>query len=194
MQIELYHGAAIEPHIAGLARLRISVFREFPYLYDGTLDYEQRYLATYTQSADSLCVILRSGEMIVGAATGLPLADETAEVQAPFIAAGWDVGKVFYFGESLAMPAFRGLGYGKRFFAERVAHARQLGRFDWCAFCAIQRPDDHPRQPPGYYPLHGLWRAQGFDRHPELRTEFNWQDLDESAPSAKPMAFWLKPL
>ncbi|MBD1551966.1 GNAT family N-acetyltransferase [Pseudomonas typographi] len=194
MQIELYHGAAIEPHIPGLARLRISVFREFPYLYDGTLAYEAQYLATYTRSANSLCVIVRSGQMIVGAATALPLADETDNVKMPFLAAGYDVNKVFYFGESLLLPAFRGLGFGKRFFAEREGHARRLGHFDWCGFCAIQRPADHPRQPPGYYPLHGLWRAQGFEPHPELRAEFNWQDLDERAPSVKPMVFWLKRL
>ncbi|PVZ16332.1 hypothetical protein SAMN05660463_02239 [Pseudomonas sp. URIL14HWK12:I9] len=194
MQIELYRGAAIAPHIPGLASLRIAVFREYPYLYDGTQDYEQRYLATYTAAADSLCVIVRSGTTIVGAATGVPLADETDEVKAPFLAAGRDIARVFYFGESLLMPAFRGLGLGKRFFAERQAHAQALGRFDWCAFCAIQRPDDHPRRPPGYYPLHGLWRAQGYQPFPDLRTEFFWRDLDETTASAKPMAFWMKPL
>ena len=41
-------GAALED----VARLRIAVFRTWPYLYDGDLAYEQEYLQTYRDSAD----------------------------------------------------------------------------------------------------------------------------------------------
>ena len=37
-----------------LAALRIEVFRDFPYLYEGSLEYEKEYLNTYSQSADSM--------------------------------------------------------------------------------------------------------------------------------------------
>ena len=47
-------GAAIAPHVPDLARLRIEVFREFPYLYDGAEDYERKYLQTYINSPRSL--------------------------------------------------------------------------------------------------------------------------------------------
>ena len=40
MHFEIIQGPAIEPHIDDLARLRISVFRDFPYLYDGSHEYE----------------------------------------------------------------------------------------------------------------------------------------------------------
>ena len=33
-----------------LARLRIEVFRDFPYLYEGDLDYERQYLSTFMMS------------------------------------------------------------------------------------------------------------------------------------------------
>ena len=59
MVIELLHGRDIEPHIDEVARLRIAVFRDFPYLYDGTVEYEADYLSTYVRSADSLCVLVR---------------------------------------------------------------------------------------------------------------------------------------
>ena len=35
----------IQAHVDELAALRIRVFRDFPYLYDGDLDYERAYLA-----------------------------------------------------------------------------------------------------------------------------------------------------
>jgi len=39
-------GADLERWISELARLRIRVFRDWPYLYDGDADYEARYLRT----------------------------------------------------------------------------------------------------------------------------------------------------
>jgi len=194
MNIQLFHGAAIAPLIPELAELRIAVFREYPYLYAGTRDYEARYLQTYADSPDSLCVLVRDAGRVVGAATALPLADETLEFQRPFLDGDWPVARIYYFGESLVLPAYRGRGLGRRFFAEREARARQLGRFAWCAFCAVRRPDDHPRRPVGYRPLHGLWHSEGFTEHPQLLTHYQWQDLDEVAESPKPLTFWLKEL
>ncbi|UTW06866.1 GNAT family N-acetyltransferase [Pseudomonas benzenivorans] len=192
MDIRLLQGPAIEPYIPDLARLRIEVFREFPYLYDGSLDYETEYLTTYARSADSLVVLVLDHEHVVGASTGLPLADETEAFQRPFIEQGWDPERVFYFGESLLLPQYRGQGLGVGFFAKREGFARRLGRFDWCAFCAVERPREHPRRPDDYQPLNDFWKRRGYQHHPELRTEFLWQDLDESAESPKPLSFWLK--
>ncbi len=79
-------------------------------------------------------------------------------------------------------------------FEEREAHVRERGRFEAICFCAVQRPDDHPRRPAGYAPLDAFWNRRGFVRHPELRTTFSWRDLDEEAESPKPMVFWLKTL
>lgn len=194
MHIRLLHGADIVPHIDDLARLRLSVFREFPYLYDGTLDYETRYLTTYAASLESLFVLVLDGERVVGAATGLPMVDETAEFQRPFVEQGWDTQRIFYFGESVLLPAYRGRGFGVRFFNEREHYARQFGRFSHCAFCAVERPVDHPRRPANYQPLNEFWGRRGYRHHPRLRTEYRWRDLDEPMESAKPMSFWLKEL
>ncbi|WFF42942.1 N-acetyltransferase [Salinicola endophyticus] len=194
MDIELLQGPQIAPHVEALAHLRITVFREFPYLYDGSLDYEAEYLDTYVRSESSLCVLVRDEGRVVGASTALPLADETVEFQHPFLTAGWDPARIFYCAESVVLPAWRGRGLGVRFFAEREAHARQLGRFDWCAFCAVQRPAGHPRRPTDYQPLDDFWARRGYRHHPELHTQYHWRDLDEAEASAKPMSFWLKEL
>ena len=37
---------ALREVVSDLARLRIEIFRDFPYLYDGTLAYEERYIST----------------------------------------------------------------------------------------------------------------------------------------------------
>ncbi|WP_339374086.1 hypothetical protein [Methylogaea oryzae] len=55
--IKCLSGRAIEPYLSDLARLRIEVFRDFPYLYDGTQEYEEKYLRTYVNSPDSVVVL-----------------------------------------------------------------------------------------------------------------------------------------
>lgn len=192
MQIKIVHGKAVTPHIADLARLRTEVFRAFPYLYEGSEDYEAAYLSTYAQSPESLFVLALDGERIVGASTGVPMPDASEVFQAPFIAAGIDPARVFYFGESVLLPAYRGRGLGVRFFEEREAYARRLGRFEWCAFCAVERPKDHPLRPAGYAPLDAFWGRRGYEHRADLGTMLAWRDIGEEGESEKPMTFWLK--
>ncbi len=194
VSIQRLSGDDLNACLRELARLRIRVFRDYPYLYEGGTDYEEKYLQTYADAPDSVMVLAKEGEAVVGASSGLPLVAETPNVIQPFTARGYDPARIFYYGESVLLPEYRGLGLGKRFFAEREAHVRELGRFDIVCFCAVERPVDHPRRPVNYRPLDDLWSRQGFVRHPELRTTFSWRDLDETTESPKPMVFWLKRL
>lgn len=186
-------GADIEAVLPDLARLRTTVFRDFPYLYEGDAAYEAQYLATYVRSPRSLAALVWHGEKAVGATTALPLIDETPEVRAPFEAAGIAPDTVFYLGESVLLDAYRGRGLGVRFFHEREAHARTLG-FRVAAFCAVERPADHPLRPKRYEPLDAFWRRRGYEKRADLTTTFSWQDIGETAETAKPMTFWLKEL
>jgi GNAT superfamily N-acetyltransferase len=194
LEIQTMTGAAVEAHIPALARLRIQVFREFPYLYDGDLDYEARYLRTYARAPGSVVVLVLDGGKAVGASTALPLTEADPAFQRPFREQGFEPSRVFYLGESVLLPAYRGRGLGVRFFEEREAHARRLGGFSWATFCAVDRPADHPRRPPEYRPLDAFWDKRGYSRHPELVATFRWKDLDEERETEKPMTFWLKRL
>jgi len=194
LEIRRLTGAApaLRDYVPDLARLRITVFREFPYLYDGTPAYEEKYLQTYLDCAESIVVLALDGAQVVGASTGLPLAAETAEFKQPFLTAGLDPARIFYCGESLLLPAYRGRGLYKQFFAAREAHARASGRFERMVLCAVERAADHPRRPGDYRPLDAVWQHFGYARRPDLVTSFEWQDLDEHAPSPKRMLFWEK--
>lgn len=177
-----------------LARLRIEVFRDFPYLYDGTVEYEEKYLETYTECPESIVVLVLDGDKAVGATTGLPMDAETEEFRKPFVEVGHDPARIFYCAESVLLPAYRGRGVYPKFFAEREGHARALGRFDLCTFCCVQRPEDHPLRPADYVPLDRIWSKFGYVKHPELTTTYDWKDVDTAEETAKPMVFWLKSL
>jgi len=191
LRLQNLHGPELEPHLDALGALRITVFREFPYLYDGSLNYERNYLQTYVRSAGSLVVLAFDGERVVGATTCLPLLDEGPEFQEPFAKAGYDLSTLCYFGESILLPEFRGLGFGKEFFARREAHVQALG-MKLSAFCAVDRPDDHPLRPAGYRPLDDFWKSRGYSKRPELQACFVWKEIGQDADSPKSLTFWLK--
>lgn len=192
IEIRPVTGAAVAPYIDDLATLRIRVFRDFPYLYDGTRAYEQQYIATYAQSPESLFVLALDGARVVGVSTAVPLRDETAEFRAPFSAHGLHPEAVFYFGESVLLAEYRGRGIGVRFFDERERRARELGRFRYTAFCAVERPADHPLRPPGYQPLDGFWHNRGYRRYPAFRATYRWKDIDQADATDHDMTFWMR--
>lgn len=193
LEIKTFSGTDAAARFEDVARLRIAVFRDFPYLYDGNLAHERKYLATYARSEGSIFVLAIDGTRVVGASTGTPMAAETDEVKAPFLAAGRNPEDFFYFGESMLLPAYRGHGIGVAFFAEREKQARRL-TLPFSTFCAVERPADHPRRPADYVPLDAFWTKRGYRHHPELRTTFTWRDLDEATESPKPLSFWIKDL
>ncbi|MFZ4634390.1 MAG: GNAT family N-acetyltransferase [Saprospiraceae bacterium] len=175
-----------------LAALRIAVFRDFPYLYEGSLAYERAYLGTYARSDRSMLFAVYDADRMVGATTCIPLAEETDDVQEAFVRANMEVSKIFYFGESVLLPPYRGQGLGHRFFDEREAHVQRLGTYDTTCFCAVDRPGDHPMRPPGYKPLDAFWAGRGYQQDAKLRSTFSWPDVGESDATPKSMLFWIK--
>jgi GNAT superfamily N-acetyltransferase len=194
IEISRVTGERLRDIVPELARLRVAVFRDWPYLYDGDEAYETGYLQTYVRSPRAAVIVARAGARIVGASTCLPLGDETENVIAPFRARGWDTERFFYFGESVLLPELRGQGVGVAFFSEREAHARAVSACDYAAFCAVQRPSDHPARPADYQPLDAFWARRGFLRRPDLTCEMAWKDLGDAEETSKPLMFWMKSL
>jgi hypothetical protein len=83
---------------------------------------------------------------------------------------------------------------GVKFFETRENHASRLGGFTTTAFCAVQRPDDHPRRPKDYVSLESFWEKRGYQKRADMTAQIHWQDLDEREETPKPMMFWLKSL
>jgi len=193
IRVETVRGKEAERYLAEVAALRIAVFRDWPYLYAGDLDYEREYLATYTRSPDSVFVLAIAGDKVIGASTGLPLGDETPAFQAPLIACGMSVADIFYFGESVLLPEYRGLGLGHAFFDHREAHAHALGRFAFTAFASVERSEDDPRRPQGHRTNDAFWQKRGYTRQPEMQMQLDWDEIGVGEINHS-LTFWLRVL
>ena len=187
-------GEAIEPWLDQIGHLRMEVFREFPYLYDGDPIYERNYLKRYLEAKDALVVLVVDAlDRVIGVTTCLPMSEEGAEFHTPFMAAEMDLAEICYFGESLLLPQWRGKGMGRLFFDRREAHARKLG-CRIATFCAVDRPDDHPMRPDGYRPLDEFWSKRGYEKQNHLKTHFPWKEVGAAEESEQTLTFWTKTL
>ena len=193
MRVDRLTGQALADALDDVARLRIAVFRDWPYLYDGDAAYERAYLQTYRDSENAILVGAYDGDRLVGAATGTPMEDHAEDFAAAFDGQGIDLHDIFYCAESVLLPEYRGRGIGHRFFDLREAHARALGR-GYSAFCGIVRPGDHPLRPADYAPLDPFWRKRGYAPLPGAVAHFRWKDIDRPGETDHPLQFWMRRL
>lgn len=191
VEVRAVRGAALNELLDEVAALRIAVFRDWPYLYDGTMDYERRYLAPYVTSENAVVVGAFDGQRLIGASTGAPLADHAEDFGDALRDAGHDITSTFYCAESVLLPAYRGQGVGHAFFDHREAHARDLG-FSHCCFCSVIRPADHPARPGAYRPLDSFWTARGYRPLPGVTARFAWKDVGSTEESIKTLQVWIR--
>ncbi len=190
----------VQPYVAknawkyldDLAELRVQVFREYPYLYDGNLTYERSYLEKFFSATDSVLVVATDGTKVIGVSTGLPLAEEVDNIKKPWVEHGEDLADIFYFGESVLLPQYRGQGIGKQFFYHREMWARSLKKFRKTCFCAVVRPENHPLKPPGYQTLATFWQQQGYQPMSNYVCYIQWKDINDAEETTKPLQFWQK--
>lgn len=184
-------GAALEAALEDVARLRIAVFRDWPYLYDGSLDYERDYLQTYRDSPGALLVGAFDGDRLVGASTSTPMEDHAEGFGAALAGVGLALDQILYGAESVVLPPYRGIGLGHRFIDLREDHARAIGR-SHVAFCSVCRRADDPRKPADARTNDVFWQGHGYAPLPGVLARFDWKDVGEDTESTKELQFWMR--
>jgi len=196
--IETLTGDKLAGALPALSKLRMKVFREWPYLYEGTMDYEQRYVANFAGSEGSIVVAALDGDEFIGVATAAPLRGHIASFVPLFEEHGYDPDRVFYFGESVLLPEYRGRGIGHAFFDWREDHARTIpgpeGPYEYTAFCGVIRPEHHHLKPRDYRPIDPFWTKRGYRMVEGMIGKLSWKDIDQAEETEKPMQFWIRPL
>ncbi len=190
--VKSFSGDHALSYIDDLARLRIEVFKDFPYLYEGSYEEEATYLHHFLHGKDHILVIAFDGKQVVGASTGMPLAEADPDIQKPWLNQNIPIDQIFYYGESVLRTPYRKQGIGVQFYDHREKWAITLNRFELLTFCAVVRPKDHPETPKNYFPLDQYWTNRGFKITQNLICEMTWKDVDQLSPSIHQLVFWYK--
>lgn len=186
-------GVEAQERLETIARLRLSIFREFPYLYDGKMEDELAYLKQYADNNEAAVIITLAGEEIAGAATGLPLSCESAEMTAPFAATPYPVESIYYIGEMLFYPPYRNRGLGTECLSLMDQYVRSSGKYRYLTCATIIRPADHPLRPDDYLPIERFLERNMFLKLQGVATSFAWKELD-GVRRDHDMQFWIKEL
>ncbi|CAH2030267.1 GNAT family N-acetyltransferase [Trichlorobacter ammonificans] len=191
MTILTLDSTSIRAHRDDLAGLRLTIFREYPYLYDGRLEDERHYLSHYADHGSVLAAL--DGGTIVGAITGMPLDREPPDFTRPFRNAGRDPAQYYYIGELLLQAPYRGSGLGSRMLAQFEQQIRQAARFTQACCATVVRPDDHPLRPAGFRPVEPFCRRHGYAPVPGAVVQVAWRQLDGTRPRNS-LQYWEKTL
>lgn len=190
---QLLTGTAIADGINDLATLRLDIFTEYPYLYQGRKEDELTYLGTYAEAADACVILAYDGLTVIGAATGMPLTHEDAQMLDAFAGTRFPLNEIYYVGELLFRPAYRNCGLGQKLLARLESTIRSLGSYRTLTCATVERPDDHPSRPRDYIPVTRFLARTGFVRLPGITTHFMWRETD-GAKRDHTMQFWSKEL
>jgi GNAT superfamily N-acetyltransferase len=190
---QLLTGTAVADALDDLATLRLDIFPEYPYLYQGKREDELTYLSTYAEAPDACVILAYDGVTVIGAATGMPLIHEDAQMRDAFAGSALPLDEVYYVGELLFRPAYRNCGMGRKLLAQLENYIRSLGNYHTITCATVERPDDHPLRPSDYTPITRFLTRTGFARLSGVSTSFMWLEID-GVKRDHPMQFWIKDL
>jgi len=190
---QLLTGAVIADALNDLATLRLEIFPEYPYLYQGRREDEIAYLGTYAKTPDACVILACDGSTVIGAATGMPLVHEDAQIRDAFAGTTFPLNEVYYVGELLLRPTYRNCGLGRKLLAQLESLIRSLGSYRRLTCATVERPDDHHMRPRDYAPITRFLARTGFVQLFGVTTCFMWLETD-GVKRDHPMQFWSKEL
>lgn len=187
IQIKVVKGQEIAPYVADITNLCLTVYREPPYLYEGTVEEYGPFIQKYTESPESIVCLIMDGNDVVGATTGTPLSEMREHYTQSFLDNGYSLPSFYYIGEMVILPEYRGKGYGKSMYQEMEKNVRAINQFPYLCFCEIEQPNQIQKS-------NQLIIQNGYVKHEELSFNIDWLDIGETEVSPHHLVYWIKSL
>lgn len=191
--IKLLTGEELRSFLPFVAQQRINTFREFPYLYEGTIEYETDYLQTYQENEHAAIAVAYVDNKIAGFATGVALNTFDKAMAEAMKQAGLDPTRFYYIGEVIVTPSFRGNKIAEALFAALEQYGQSRGYAAGC-FMTVVRADDDPQMPDNYRSLDRLWNRVGYKKS-KITVNYEWPTIQANGSIKEKnnqLILWLK--
>jgi len=198
ISVRVHQGLGIQGFVDYIAELRISTFKEFPYLYKGDILCEKKYIEEYIKDARSMLSLIYVNKELAGFLTGMPLscsADVISHSGTIFRNKGIDPSIYYYYGEMIVLPNFRNLRLPSILFASLDREVKNM-LFTYTCFLTVVRDDDHPMRPDNYKDTSHIWYREGYKKM-NITTEFNWPQIQSDGSvkeESSVLEYWSKKL
>lgn len=184
---EVARGARIGGYIERLGRFRIEVFREYPYLYDGEMEYERKYLGRYAARPNSFLIFCEDANGFVAACTGICMDGAGEEFCEIF--SQEDTSEICYIGEVMIKEGYRGQGLGSKLLSKAMKLIKE-GGYKKAVLCAVDRDEKRHLRPKDYVAPDNLWLKFGFKKLSDKKIYYDWRDIGETCETQKRMSVW----
>lgn len=198
ISVEIVVGSDIQKYIDYVSALRISTFKDYPYLYKGSLNYEKKYIENYILDNKATLAFAKVNNKIAGISTGIPLASNSEivkDIQVIFHKNNIDISRYYYYGETIVLPAYRRQGLTTMLYQKQNELVRNWG-FKYTTILTVMREDDDPLKPKGYQKPDEIWKHLGFYKN-GLVCAHNWPTIQKSGEvieAYNKLELWVKNL
>ncbi|AIT09265.1 hypothetical protein LO80_04300 [Candidatus Francisella endociliophora] len=194
MDFVILKGLEIDKFLNDVIDLRIKVFREYPYLYDGNLEYEREYFKDFIKDSTARVILVKDADKVVAVATSIALSNAHLcdDTHKPFVEKGYDVERFYYYGEIMIDQDYRNQGISKQIYQLREKEAKSLG-FDKLCFATIIKDSDNI--PADYFDPNKMWKSMGFVERLDMRVECSWPKIQADGSTKEQTSglnFWIK--
>lgn len=191
--LKVFLGNEARRYSQQMARVYINMFKEFPYLYEGSIvECEKNYLEGYFISNLSRILLLFKNERVVGVSVSLPV-DEVKEtkIKSTFLKKQLDTSKYFYIGGTVIEEPFRSLELIRTISKYHETHAKNNG-YSQLVFVTVKRNPFHPSQTVNYRTLEPIWQHLGYSLVEGIEVKDKWKQADTHQEEENTLHIWTK--
>jgi len=166
IKIQTIIGNNISSYIDSIAEFRINVFKEFPYLYQGNVEGERKYLVNYANDPQATLIVAKVNSKLVGIATGIPLNASLHlldDIRIELSKKSFDPKKFYYCGEMIILEDYRNQGLGAKLYEQQKSQIQCWGFTYFCAL-TVKRSTTHPLKPKNYIDIKNFLDKIGYKK------------------------------
>ncbi len=191
LRVEAFKGKQGKKFSADIIRFYITMFKEFPYLYDGSYEVEKEEKDYFYTSDCSLTLIVFDQDEIVGVSRSILLSEYLEDLEFSSASEDFNQTDYMYIAEVMIKEQYRGQGLLRLFFDYHEQFAREQ-KCSYSLFATVVRPVDHPLRPVDYRSLEPLWKHFGYTTLSEPKMILAWKQIDTEKLVDNQLDLWCK--
>ena len=195
VSLKVFKGNEITPYVSDITQLSLQIYREYPYLYEGTEEEYLPFIQRYSESNDGIASILFDDKKLIGVCIGMPLNEMRDNYLGNFSSiTKEELDSLYYLGEFLLLKQYRSQGNGKQMYTSFENEVIKKSLYKTLCFCKIQEFLEHPSQPDNYFSMNNFWKQSEYVAREDLSFNVDWVNVNETTLSPHQLYFWFKPL
>ena len=181
-EFKISKGDDLKELIPEISKARLELFKEFPYLYEGTYEDELKYLNEFVNNPKSIILTVHKENKLIAFVTATAVEsgfELTEAIKDLMQKQGLDTSKYFYISEMMVYPEFRSFELQNQLKKDIENYARE-NSYTMTCFLSVFRENNHPLRPQDYKEISRLWKFNKY-RKTNISVKFEWNTVQKDS-------------